>query len=90
MHGDLSAYATVNISFDINNSQYSRVIQRINKWIDDEPDYITGNSDCTTFAMEIADAAGIGYGSRWSIQSPIGFLERLRDYNPKSTRFWNH
>jgi len=90
MHGDLSTYATVKISFEINSSQYTRVIQKINKWVEDEPDYITGNNDCTTFAMEIADAADIGYGSRWSIQSPIGFLERLKDYNPKATRFWNH
>jgi len=35
--------------------------------------------------MDIATAAGISYGSRSSIQWPIGFLERLRDYNPNAT-----
>ena len=81
IHGDLSEYATVMITFNISVMRAARVRVKIQKWIDDEPDYVMGNTDCTTFVMDIADAAGISYGSRWSIQSPIGFMDRLRDYN---------
>jgi hypothetical protein len=51
------------------------------EWHNNPPHYTIGRYDCTTFVMDIADAAGIYYGSRWSIQTPVGFMEGLKQKN---------
>lgn len=45
------------------------------------PDYNLGFYDCTSFVMDIADAAGIYYGIRSLVFTPTGFIEKLKRYN---------
>jgi hypothetical protein len=54
---------------------------KFREWRDNPPHYTIGRYDCTTFVMDIADAAGIKYGNRWTIQTPAGFMEELKRYN---------
>ena len=77
--------AKMMVSFNISDAALSRVNQKIREWQNNPVQYSLGRRDCTSFAMDVADAAGISYGSRSSIQWPIGFLERLRDYNSNAT-----
>lgn len=45
------------------------------------PRYKIGRSDCTSFVMDIADARGIHYGARITIQTLVGFMQELKKNN---------
>ena len=49
--------------------------------IDSPPNYYVGYYDCTSFVMDIADAAGVHYGNRLFIQTPMGFIQQMKQYN---------
>ncbi len=58
---------------------YNNIYKEWEEWYSDPPIYNLGENDCTSFCMDIADAAGLDYG--WFIQTPTGFVESLKDNN---------
>ena len=57
------------------------VYQTIDDLMDSPPNYYIGYYDCTSFVMDIADAAGVYYGNRIFIQTPMGFIHQMKQYN---------
>ena len=76
-------YATYRCDVRISKDRLRNVKFKFWEWRDKPPHYTVGRYDCTTFVMDIADAAGIYYGSRWQIQSPVGFMEELKARNER-------
>jgi hypothetical protein len=76
-HSDLVQYADYKVNVKIDRNALQRVQNKYWEWKNNPPQYDLGKYDCTTFAMDIADAAGIYYGPRWAIQFPAGFLRSL-------------
>ncbi|MBR3798539.1 MAG: hypothetical protein IKJ59_13990 [Clostridia bacterium] len=76
-HTDLVKYADYKVNVKIDRNALQRVHNKYWEWKNNPPQYDLGRYDCTTFAMDIADAAGIYYGPRWAIQFPAGFLRSL-------------
>ncbi|MDR0894447.1 MAG: hypothetical protein LBN06_04005 [Prevotellaceae bacterium] len=74
-------YADYKVSININRESLLRVPEKYWEWKNNPPTYRLAENDCTTFAMDIADAAGIYYGPRWLIQFPAGFMREMRTYN---------
>lgn len=68
----------------ITNTQLKNVYNKVRVLKKNTPRYYLGHYDCTSFVMDIADAADIRYGKRILIQTPIGFLQELKKYNYKS------
>ncbi len=75
--------AKYQVSVKVNESALRKAQNKYWEWKNNPPNYELMRNDCTTFAMDIADAAGIYYGYRWLIQSPAGFLRELRTYNER-------
>ncbi|MBR6928719.1 MAG: hypothetical protein IKH61_00670 [Bacteroidales bacterium] len=80
-HSRQRQYATDSCSVYITDQQLNDVFAKLRLLRDNTPRYHMGIYDCTSFTMDIADAAGVYYGSRWLIQTPIGFMEQLKKYN---------
>ena len=75
------AYATHKCSVKVNGKQLEAIRKKFGEWWNDPPSYFFGRNDCTTFVLDMADAGGIRYGSRWHIQTPVGLLDGLEKYN---------
>ena len=80
-HARYIEYADYVVSVNVNESSLRRAQEKYREWKDNPPTYELARYDCTTFVMDIADAAGIYYGPRWLIQFPAGFMRELRVYN---------
>lgn len=80
-HSRQKQYATDSCSVYITDHQLNEVYKRLRLLLTNTPRYNIGIYDCTSFAMDIADAADVYYGTRWFIQTPIGFMEQLKKYN---------
>lgn len=80
-HSRQRQYATDSCSVYITDQQLNDVYAKLRLLRDNTPRYHMGIYDCTSFTMDVADAAGVYYGSRWLIQTPIGFMEQLKKYN---------
>ena len=65
----------------VTNSQLKNVHTKVKQLLSNTPRYHIGYYDCTSFTMDIADAAGIYYGNRLFIQTPMGFMEALKKRN---------
>jgi len=76
-------YATYRCAVPITEEQLQRAVAKYREWKNDPPNYFLGRTDCTTFVLDIADAAGVKYGLRVMIQSPAGFLRSLLEHNPQ-------
>ena len=81
-HTDRVKYAKYRCAIPITEEQLQNVIEKYYEWKNNPPDYDLMFTDCTTFVLDIADAAGINYGPRYIIQSPAGFMKALLKYNP--------
>lgn len=91
-HTNYVQYADYQCSIKINESALKKVHDKYWKWKNNPPAYSLAEYDCTTFAMDIADAAGIYYGPRWAVQFPAGFMRQLNAMsylNKTSIRFLN-
>ena len=75
------AYATHKYSVKVNGKQLEAIRKEFGEWWNNPPSYFLGRNDCTTFVLDIADAGRIRYGYRWNIQTPVGLLEGLEEYN---------
>lgn len=80
-HSSDRKYATDSCSVYITDYQLDDVLETLDMLLSSPPSYTIGWYDCTSFAMDIADAAGVYYGLRWRIQTPIRFMEQLKKYN---------
>lgn len=85
-HSRQRQYATDSCSVYITDQQLNNVYAKLRFLLDNTPRYHMGVYDCTSFAMDMADAAGIYYGSRWLIQTPIGFMQQLKKYSGVQSR----
>lgn len=65
----------------VTNSQLNNIHTKVNQLLSHTPRYHLGNNDCTSFVMDIADAAGIYYGRRMPWRTPMGFIEELKKRN---------
>jgi hypothetical protein len=80
-HKDKTQYAKYKVNIPVSEASLRNVKDKYREWKDNPPEYDLMKYDCTTFVMDIADAAGIKYGSRWMIQSPAGFMRELQRHN---------
>lgn len=76
-------YAVYHCAIKISEQQKKRAIAKYQQWKDNPPGYVIGHNDCTSFVLDIADAAGVKYGHRLAIQTPVGFLQALIEHNPQ-------
>lgn len=83
-HRASRAYATDSCVVYINEEQLAAAKEKLREWQRITPKYSLGRRDCTSFAMDIADAAGVQYGNRTWIQWPAGFMDGLHQYNPSA------
>lgn len=65
----------------ISREQWETVYAKFRELQRNTPNYFLGRYDCTSFVMDIADAAGIKYGTRIEVQTPVYFMEKLKKYN---------
>jgi hypothetical protein len=80
-HTPYIQYADYKVTVKVNETSLRRAQNKYWEWKNNPPAYQLARYDCTTFVMDIADAAGIYYGPRWLIQFPAGFLRELQTYN---------
>jgi len=80
-HTKLVQYAKYKVSIPVNKVSLQKAQEKYWEWKNDSVHYTLGLYDCTSFTMDIADAAEIYYGIRWLIQTPVGFLQELQTYN---------
>lgn len=80
-HSRHRASATDSCAVYISDQQLAAVKDKLREWQQFTPEYILADCDCTSFAMDIADAAGIEYGMRVLIQFPSAFIRQLKKYN---------
>lgn len=84
-HEELVPYATDSCVCYITDMQLEKVKAKYYEWQNNTDNnkqhYTVGLYDCTTFAMDIADAAEIYYGWRTEIQTPAFFMEQMKKYN---------
>lgn len=74
-------YATKSSSVWITENDLRRVRKKYEAWLNDAREYQLGRHDCTSFVMDMADAAHVRYGTRWLIQYPTQFISSLNFYN---------
>lgn len=82
-HAEQVRYAMYRCAVPLTKEQLQSAIDKYWEWKRNPPQYDLMKTDCTTFALDIADAANIEYGSRVFIQSPAGFLRELIKHNPQ-------
>ncbi len=80
-HSRQHQLATDSCEIYITDEQLSAVIFFIQDYMVYTPPYRLGRYDCTSFVMDIADAADIYYGNRLFIQTPVGFMQELKKHN---------
>lgn len=80
-HSYQHRFATDSCTVYLTQYQLENVYQTIDDLIDSPPNYYVGYYDCTSFVMDIADAAGVYYGNRIFIQTPMGFIQQMKQYN---------
>lgn len=80
-HQRQAKYAQDSCIVYITNTQLNNVYDKVNALMNNTPRYHVTYYDCTSFVMDLADAAGIYYGNRLFIQTPMGFLQELKKRN---------
>ena len=80
-HSYQHRFATDSCTVFLTKYQLENVYQTIDDLMDSPPNYYIGYYDCTSFVMDIADAAGVYYGNRIFIQTPMGFIHQMKQYN---------
>lgn len=80
-HSYQHRFATDSCTVFLTKYQLENVYQTVDDLIDSPPNYYVGYYDCTSFVMDIADAAGVYYGNRIFIQTPMGFIQQMKQYN---------
>lgn len=80
-HQRQAKYAQDSCIVYITNTQLNNVYNKVNALMNNTPRYHVTYYDCTSFVMDIADAAGIYYGNRLFIQTPMGFMQELKKRN---------
>ena len=65
----------------ITGTQLQNVHDKLKLLYMNTPRYHVTYYDCTSFTMDIADAAGIYYGYRMPWRTPMGFIEELKKRN---------
>lgn len=80
-HASKVRYATDSCRIKVSEEAQRAMIRKLRQLQGDVPKYRIGRYDCTSFVMDIADAGGVHYGSRITIQTPVGFMEELKKHN---------
>ena len=80
-HRTYRPYATDSCVVYISEESLYAVKEKFREWQRMTPTYVLMRHDCTSFALDMADAAGIKYGNRLLIQWPADFMEGLLKYN---------
>ena len=80
-HTNLIPYAKYKVSIPVDEASLRKAQNKYLEWKTDSVHYTIGLYDCTSFVMDIAESAGIYFGIRWTIQTPVGFMRELRTYN---------
>ena len=80
-HQRQAKYAQDSCIVYITNTQLNNVYAKVNALKSNTPRYHVTYYDCTSFVMDIADAAGIYYGNRIFIQTPMYFMQELKKRN---------
>lgn len=84
-HSHLRQNATRSASVRVSQSDLEKAQRKYYEWLNNPGEYEIAHHDCTSFVMDIADAAHIWYGFRWSIQFPATFVRAVNFYNK-----WNN
>lgn len=84
-HSRLIQNATRSASVRVSQSDLDNAQRKYYEWLNDTRGYDLARHDCTSFVMDIADAAHIKYGTRWTIQFPATFVRAVNYYNK-----WNN
>ena len=84
-HSRLIQNATRLASVRVSQSDLDNAQRKYYEWLNDTRGYELARHDCTSFVMDIADAAHIKYGTRWTIQFPATFVRAVNYYNK-----WNN
>lgn len=74
-------YATDSCRIKVSDVSKKAIIKKLKQLQANVPKYRIGHYDCTSFVMDIADAGGIHYGNRATIQTPVGFMQELKKHN---------
>ena len=74
-------YATDSCRIKVSEMSKKAMVKKLRQLQADVPKYSLGHYDCTSFVMDIADAGGVHYGSRITIQTPVGFMQELKKHN---------
>lgn len=80
-HTSSIRYATDSCRIKVSEEAKKTMIKKLRQLKNDVPKYSIGHYDCTSFVMDIADAGGIHYGARITIQTPVGFMQELKKHN---------
>ena len=81
-HEELFQYATDSFVVYLSKAQWESVKDKYRQLEQNVPRYTIMDYDCTSFTMDLADAAGIRYGNMKFIQWPISFIQELKKHNP--------
>lgn len=84
-HSHLRQNATRSVTVKVSQSDLENAQRKYYEWLNNPGEYVAGQHDCTSFVMDIADAAHVWYGLRWSIQFPATFVHAVNFYNK-----WNN
>lgn len=74
-------YATDSCRIKVSDEAIKAITKKIRQLQQSVPKYRIGHYDCTSFVMDVADAGGIHYGKRITIQTPVGFMQELKKHN---------
>ena len=80
-HTSKIQYATDSCRIKVSEEAKKAMTKKLRQLQQDVPMYRIGRYDCTSFVMDIADAGGIHYGTRITIQTPVGFMQELKKHN---------
>lgn len=80
-HTHLQQYATLSASVKVSKSDLENAQRKYYEWLNNPGEYVLAQHDCTSFVMDIADAAHIGYGIRSLIQFPTSFVRAVKFYH---------
>lgn len=80
-HQELVQFATDSCVVYITKEQLNSVKNKYRELESNVPKYTVTDYDCTSFTMDMADAAGIQYGIRKIIQWPTSFITGMKNHN---------
>lgn len=80
-HSSKIRYATDSCRIKVSDEAMMAMKKKVEYLQRNVPRYKIGRYDCTSFVMDVADAGGIQYGYRITIQTPVGFMEELKKHN---------